>query len=534
MYALSHFGLGLPTASLMSQGGDDRITIDERSGLNSYGCAPSPMTSVMYSSSTASSISSEAFRHVQAIHHALREKVERSDAQTVYAERLEAIRGRLRRAYGLADGVDVAFGPSGTDLEYLALAAALRDAKPVRNLVVEVEEVGSGCQFSQAGRYFAPRTAQGKAVTQGDPLPGFAPETIRVQVVRMRSEMGPVQAEAEYLDELEAAIDTSLDLGERPLLHVIHRSKTGIVAPDLPGLERLVARFGGRIDIAVDACQGRISPAAVRRYLDLGAMVFITGSKFFGAPPFSAFAFVPDGLSARMIAGEPAQAGLGDFFARSEMPARWTSCDEVLPRSVNFGMLLRLEAAMFEIQRVFALPPSLIDDVIDAFNAALRDLSHDLPFRLADAATASDVDGHAPNPLDRKMLHVVEITMPHPVTGRPLGFLHARTLYHLLYLDISDRFEDPDQILTASDICHLGQPVLCLKNAEGESAATLRFALSAPLISALLGLDADQLAERFRSDIERVGEKLRLAASLLDAQPDRVEVIQDRRETARF
>ena len=520
MYALSHFGLGLPTASLMSQGGDDRITIDERSGLNSYGCAPSPMTSVMYSSSTASSISSEAFRHVQAIHHALRRQVETSDARTVYAERLEAVRGRLRRAYALPEHIDVAFGPSGTDLEYLALALALRDGKPVRNLVVEVEEVGSGCQFSQEGRYFAPRTAQGTMVVQGDPLPGFPPEAIRIQVMRMRSEMGPVQAETDYLDELETAIAASLDLGERPLLHVIHRSKTGIVAPELPGLEHLAERFGDRIDIAVDACQGRISPAAVRTYLDLGAMVFITGSKFFGGPPFSAFVFVPEKLAGRMTTAEPVQTGLADFFARAEMPDRWTSCDRVLPPAVNFGMLLRLEAAMFEIERFFALPPSLVDDVISAFNSALLDLSHDLPFRLADARTANDLADHAPNPLDRKMLHVVEITMPHPLTGRPLSFLEARTLYHLLYRDISDRFDDPAQMLTASDICHLGQPVRCLRTAQGESAPTLRFALSAPLIAALLGLDADRLAERFRSDIERVGEKLRLAAMLLEMSPD--------------
>src|SRR5690606_9500555 len=178
MLELPLSGLSLPTTALMSLGGDDRITIDERSGLNSYGCAPAPMLSVMYSSSTASSISAEAFRHVQAVHYLLRGRLAEETPEAIYAHSLETARQRLRLAYGLGEAADIAFGPSGTDLEYLSLALALRAGAPVCNLVVEVEEVGSGCQFSQAGRYFASRTALGKLVAQGEPLAGFTPDRI--------------------------------------------------------------------------------------------------------------------------------------------------------------------------------------------------------------------------------------------------------------------------------------------------------------------------------------------------------------------
>lgn len=522
MYELPLSGLNLPTAALMSQGGDDRITIDERSGLNSYGCAPSPMTSIMYSSSTASSISSEAYRHVQAVHFRLRQQRQSESAEQIYAAYLEQARRRLRGVFDLAQDIDIAFGPSGTDLEYLSLALSLRIGKPVCNLVVEVDEVGSGCQFSQEGRYFAPRTALGKDVCKGDPLPGFDPGTIRTLTMKLRSDLGPVQAAQDYGDALEATIADVLEAGERPLLHVIHRSKTGIVAPTLSGLDRLIDRFGQDIDIVVDACQGRISPAAIESYLTRGAMLFVTGSKFFGGPPFSAFALVPPAMSARMARGDPAPAGLGDFFARAEMPGHWHAADANLPASANFGMLLRLEAALFEIERFRALPDRLIDDVISAFNAAIHDAPAGLPFKLADTQTADDLAEHAPNPLDRKMLHVVELTLTDPQTGRILSFEQSRMLYHLLYRDISACFDDPEDILIASEICHLGQPVRCLRTSDGAWAPTLRFALSAPLISALLGLDRDRLAERFRCDLERVGRKLRLAATLLDGPAQQI------------
>ena len=111
--------------------------------------------------------------------------------------------------------------------------------------------------------------------------------------------------------------------------------------------------------------------------------------------------------------------------------------------------------------------------------------------------------------------------------AKVLTFDEARTLYHLLYRDISDRFDDPEEILTANEICHLGQPVRCLRTDDGEWAPTLRFALSAPLIAALLGLDAQHLAERFRADLERVGRKIRLAATLLAGDGEKIVANED-------
>jgi hypothetical protein len=508
----------MPTYLLMGEGGDDRITLDEQSGLNSYGCAPEPVRAISYSSSTASSISAAAYAQAHTVHHQLRGALAEQSDTALYGEWLRKASMRIRASYGLDDGVEIAFGPSGTDLEYLALALAMATGQPVANMVVEVDEVGSGCLFSQAGQYFAPRTALGLAVEKGAPLPGFDASRVSVVTLKARSDHGPVRGEADYADALLAAASAVIAAGGRPLVHIIHRSKTGIITPTLPVIDKLLAAHGDAVDLVVDACQGRISPGAIAAYLERGASIFVTGSKFIGGPPFSAWALVPPVLNARMRGGA-VPAGLGHFFAREEVPAAWTACDDVLPPATNFGLLLRLEAGLFELERLLTLPMARVDAVIAAFGAAMRNLPSDAPFRLVEGAAedpaAGDHQGPTPHPLDRKMLYVIELTDPHPARGDALGVEEARAVYRTLYSDVSDQFTTLDERLAAAEICHLGQPVKCLRLANGEWAPTLRLSLSAPQIFDMIGLDAISLAERFAADIDRIAAKTRLAIARL-------------------
>lgn len=515
--------LDLPTAVLMSAGGDDRITLDEQSGLNSYGCAPEPVRAISYSSSTASSISAAAYAHAHAVHHQLRLAVAAGESEdAAYTRFLRNARARIRLVYGLASEVDIAFGASGTDLEYLALALALQSGQKVTNIVVEVDEVGSGCLFSQAGQYFATRTALGLDVEKGAHLPGFGSDVIAVETLKTRTENGPVRSDDDYTAMLLDAAGAVIAEGGRPLVHIIHRSKTGIVTPSLSAIDTLLAMHGASVDLVVDACQGRISLDTIGAYLSRGASIFLTGSKFIGGPPFSAWALVPPALSARMKSGATAPAGLAHFFARGDMPTGWTDADRLLPALTNFGLLLRLEAGLFELERLLTMPMERVDSVIVAFGTAMRGLPTTMPFRLVegaarDAAAGDHIgDNVVGNPLDRKMLYVIELTEPHPKTRQPLSVDQAREVYRGLYTDMSDRFQTPSDRLSAAEICHLGQPVKCLKQANGEWAPTLRLSLSAPQIFEMIGLDPDRLVERFAADIERIATKIQLAISLLD------------------
>ena len=82
----------------------------------------------------------------------------------------------------------------------------------------------------------------------------------------------------------------------------------------------------------VDACQTRLAPSAVREYLDAGALVIMTGSKFMQGAAFSGAVLVPESLVARLREGDEAGAarplprGMSDFFSQHEIPSELSHC----------------------------------------------------------------------------------------------------------------------------------------------------------------------------------------------------------------
>ena len=102
----------------MTEGGDGRIWLDPATGLNRYFSAPRPRDLLAYASSTANDISSAAYDAAEQVLRAIGP----DPSPELYRDRLEALRGRIREAYRLASDVEIVFAPSGTDLEYVALA----------------------------------------------------------------------------------------------------------------------------------------------------------------------------------------------------------------------------------------------------------------------------------------------------------------------------------------------------------------------------------------------------------------------------
>jgi hypothetical protein len=496
-------------AQVLVSGGDDRLTLDAK-GVNAYGCRPTPEVRIAYSSSTANSISAAAFNAVQALHFLLGERMRTGEpAQDIYAGSIERLRARLRGIYDLDAGGsdDIAMAPSGTDLELLALTLALAAGPAVVNILVGEDEVGTGCVLSAAGRHFRSRTALSVPVPQGEPIAGFDPASVDLVTIEVRRSNGHSRPRADILEDIRAAVDAALARGRRPIVHVVHRSKTGIVVPGMAEVEQLAAHYGRRIDIAVDACQGRISPANLRHYMAMGAMVMVTGSKFIGGPPFSGFAFIPGALSQRLRMSRASfPAGLSDYFLRAEMPASWRAADRVLVPGANFGLLLRLEAAIFELQRLSVLPPDAILRVVDMFGRSIRAfVGRSRRFDLFIAAEGLRPESHIDHPFERDMLFTLRINADPPVMIED-----AQALYRSLFKDKSARFADiADKIVAAEEI-HTGQPVRCLQDADGRILGTLRLSLSAPLISDLAGLDEDALLARFAADFDRIEDKVDL------------------------
>src|SRR3546814_7068243 len=113
-------------------------------------------------------------------------------------------------------------------------------------------------------------------------------------------------------------------------------TRTDTLFPYTTLFRSLAVRYGEAAAIIVDACQLRIAPQAVRRYLALGCVVLLTGSKFAGGPPFSGFALVPDRLRTR---ARSLPEGFRRLANRAEWPTGWPGADQ-LPATGNFGLLL--------------------------------------------------------------------------------------------------------------------------------------------------------------------------------------------------
>ena len=162
---------GLAT-DLMTRGGDARIVLKPETGLNRYFSAPRPSNVLAYASSTANDISAAAFAHVE---RKLAEIAPTGDlAAEAYAAELERMRARVRKAYCVPDDAAIVFAPSGTDLEYVALACVSgKAAGGTHNVLLGADEVGSGCIHSAFGRYFAEETALGIDTAPGAAVPGL-------------------------------------------------------------------------------------------------------------------------------------------------------------------------------------------------------------------------------------------------------------------------------------------------------------------------------------------------------------------------
>ena len=453
---------------LLASGGDARISVPGGANTNLYGASPFPRETLGYAASTANDISLSAFEHLQRLITGWPAGALLS--ARAYAVHLDLLRSRIRHAYGLDRKIDIVFAPSGTDLEYVALQLARTGAgKPITNILLGAEEVGSGCILAGAGRHFANETAIMPQVAKGAEVGGLG-DTAIVDVP-VRNLRGIACDPREIGESIEQQIRIAHASGRHPLVHVVHGSKTGLVLPDLATTDRILARHGNRVSIAVDACQARIEGPAIKAYLDRGAMVLMTGSKFMGGPPFSGFALIPAGRSGKMSLG----VGLGTIFRRAEWPRRWGV--EGLPDGANPGLLLRLEAAVFELERYSDLSSEARNRVIACFRLAVSLLAERLGARLVpgNAGVCS---------VETATLATIDLT------GLPDApdFLVAQRWH---------------RVLAARGI-RLGQPVKCVRLPDGRWGGTLRISLSMPLIVELAKLDPVALAARFDRDMSRI------------------------------
>ena len=132
-----------------------------------YGCAPAAPEVLAFGSSTASTISPQAYAAADTLRQQLIEAARTGDLDAALDRAIAAIRRGILEVCGAADlpGVEVVLTPSGTDGEYAALHLARGGSnRALVNIVIAPEETGSGVLAAAQGRHFSHVTPSGAAV----------------------------------------------------------------------------------------------------------------------------------------------------------------------------------------------------------------------------------------------------------------------------------------------------------------------------------------------------------------------------------
>lgn len=456
-----------PLPELLACGGDLRIDVDPLTGRNAYGCATVPADGPAgFASCTASTISPRGFDAADQARTALMSSAMLHGLIECFDARVEALRDELKSLLGIArSGAEAIFTASGSDaqLTVLAISRALL-GEDVTTLVVAADQTGTATSYTACGQHFSGRTANDAAVVRGEAVCGIGP--MRSIAVRLRDADGHLRAASAVDAEILERVETIVAEGGRVMLEAMDSSKLGYAAPSERCLAEIAARWPGRVQIVIDACQMRLGPARIAADLARGALVLITGSKFYGGPAFSGAVLVPPQIGARLAAA-PLAAGLGDYMTRTDWPARWSGLRKQFRTAPNFGQWLRWEAAIAEIRAYQAVPETFRYSVMRALGDGLaRVIAASPSLRLLPTQTQIDKDDEFAVP------SIFGFTLQQD--GRALNLKQCRAIHATLCADDAPSII-PDTITSP---CLIGQPV-GWGGAADDQVAALRICIGA-------------------------------------------------------
>lgn len=339
---------------LITSGGDERISVDAN-GRNKYFMNPLESAGFLNRSScTCSALSIEARPGVEA----LAEKLVNSDAaEEVYEDQ----RKRLHDFIDVKTPFDVFFAPSGSDLCYYSLLIAnmINPDKPIMNIVTCPEELGSGSVLAYKGTFFSDYT-QIEPVEKGEKVNKRL--SISYLDFPARDKHGSIlEHNQEIISDIKQFENSHFLIG-----NIVIGSKSGI-ENNLSIVEQTQDR---NIMWVVDLCQLRTTKALIDRLMELNCCVMITGSKFYQSPPFCGAFLVPNKILQRIDLSRHEEAdtdGFDRIFSYYDFPPQFPIRSE-FQKKRNIGMLLRWEAALYEMKKHAEMGEEVVTDIIANWN----------------------------------------------------------------------------------------------------------------------------------------------------------------------
>ncbi len=316
------------------------------------------------------------------------------------------------------------------------------------------------------------------------------------------------------------AIGTAVANGSGVLLQIMDSSKLGWRSPSEACLEEIANRWPDQVRIVVDACQMRLGRRRIRRYLDRGYMVLITGSKFFSGPAFSGALLVPARSSRSLDRGEGIAPGLLDYASRSDWPKHWAALRSRFDSRPNLGQWLRWEAALEEIGAYYSVP--------DAFRAlALGTLRAGIESLVMLVAVTSPVCGSEPRAWstdDEEFAHATIFPFAISRHRGPLSVDDCRIIYRALAQDLGGLIggSEADRDAAARR-CLVGQPVR-IELPDAEPTAVLRLCIGARLVTGTWSADASTASQNLHRELDRIAGVIAKIELLL--AHDRTEFVE--------
>jgi len=517
--------LFLPLYRLLGGGGDPRLASDPASGLNQYGCQSFPCPDTLScASSTATSISQRAYDRASRARESLMRSAIAVGIDEAFDGRVEAMRGELKVHLGLpGTGADVVFSPSGTDAQLQALfLSRARLGSGLTTIVVAADQTGSGTADTARGRHFSAVTANGTPVAKGQPVAGLGDGVASVALA-LFDENGNARPQAESDARVLAAVERSVANGSNVLLQIMDSSKLGWRAPSDPCLDEISRRWPDRVQVVVDACQMRLGRPRLRKYLERGYMVIVTGSKFFTGPPFSGALLVPACLSETFDATEVAQ-GFCEYSSRSDWPMNWPALRSRFPVRTNFGQWLRWEAALEEVRAYYSVPDEFRMLALATFGEGVARIIASSPsLRLLPQQQRPAGDSVDDEELAQPTIFPLVLQRD----GHVLSPDDCRKVYRALSRDAVSAEECRGEPEIAATICLVGQPVVLGQSAQ-PAVAALRICASARLVTGAWSSEENSARGNLWRELGHVGAIVAKIEWLL-AHPDAADLPDVRR-----
>jgi hypothetical protein len=326
---------------LLTSGCDERVFIHEDTATNKYHLHPLHYQySLQRGSCTCNILTPEGHQVADKFLTA----IPSANYQEVVASQTQRL--KLLLTNHSMDEFEVVYTPSGSDAMYVPLMfqSVLHPKQTIINVVSCPEELGSGSVVAAQAKYYANWNQFGES-TEAHSLVVGAPR-VETFFLPARDKSGSILNKKQAIRDIVNA-----NVGQPIVVNLVFGSKSGI-KDDLA----IIDEFPTGVIWVVDMCQFRVDKVLIHKLLSKGVMIMVTGSKFYQAPPFCGALLVPSSwVNALQSCDASSVSAFSQLFSRYDFPALLQGFSDVLPDYKNWGLRMRWQVALEEMEAYNAI-----------------------------------------------------------------------------------------------------------------------------------------------------------------------------------